>query len=162
MATQLDLFDASVTHPVPKRRGRRRNELLEVVRLALVVARRQLSDYSCPKSKHVFTQPQLMACLVLKSFKKLTYRGTTELLEASDALRETLGLDRVPAHTTLKEFSDRVLTPTLLDELVGQVLLLLQEQGLVVDQVAADSTGIETSSASAHFISRSKRKRDGY
>ena len=159
---QLDLFDPSLTHPPSPRRGRRRNELLDVMRLALIVARRELNDYSCPKSKHTFTQPQLLACLVLRAFKKLTYRGTTELLEAADALRGVLGLDRVPAHTTLKQFADRVLSPALLDRCVGRLLALLQEQGLVVEQVAIDSTGVETSSASAHFVSRARRRREGY
>lgn len=159
---QIDLFDPAVTHPLVVRRGRRRNELLEVMRLALLAARRQLDDYSCPKSKRVFTQPQLLACLILRAFKKLTYRGTTELLEASDALREQLGLSRVPAHTTLKEFADRVVSPGVLDQAIGQVLGLLQEQGLAVGQVAVDSTGVETSGASAHFVSRVGRVRRKY
>src|SRR5688572_2752478 len=150
MADQLDLFDPSFVFPAPNRRGRRRNELLEIMQLTLVVARRQLSDYACPKSKHTFTQPQLLACLVLRALKKLTYRGTTELLEASDGLREVLGLDdRVPAHTTLIEFGKK-LSPQLLDELVGRVLAVLQEKGLVVTEVAIDSTGVETRSASTH------------
>jgi hypothetical protein len=161
MAGQLDLFDPSFVYPTARRRSRRRNELLEVMRLTLVVARRQLDDYSCPKSKHTFTQPQLLACLVLRALKKLTYRGVTELLEASDALREVLGLDRVPAHTTLIEFGKK-LSPVTLDALVGQVLAVLQEQGLVVHEVAIDSTGIETRSASTHYLSRSKGKRGGY
>lgn len=161
MARQLDLFDPSITHPSPQRRGRRRNELLEVMRLALLVARRHLSDYSCPKSKHTFTRPQLLACLVLRAFRKLTYRGTTELLEASDGLREVLGLDRVPAHTTLSEFAKK-LSPQLLDELVGQVLAMLQERGLVVHEVAIDSTGIETRAASTHYLCRSQGRRGGY
>jgi hypothetical protein len=107
----------SLVHPTParQRHGRqRRNELLEVVQLALIVSRRQLNDYSCPKSKHTFTQPQLLTCLILKTFKKLSYRGTTELLEDSDALRAAIGLTdvtAVPAHTTLKQFADRVLSP---------------------------------------------------
>jgi len=163
---QLDLFDSSLTHPLPARRRSRcavrRNELLDVARLALLVCRRQLNDYSCPKSKHTFTQPQLLACLILKAYKKLTYRGIVELLDASDALRESLGLARVPVHTTLKEFADRVLSPRLLDTLVGEVLALLVENGLVVREVAVDSTGVEASCASAHFISRSKRARNGY
>ena len=162
---QLDLFDPSLTHPLqPPRRRARRNELLEVARLALVVARRQLNDYSCPKSKHTFTQPQLLACLVLKAYLKLSYRGTTELLEASDALRdEALGLSRAPAHTTLKEFAGRVLSPALLDAAVAQVLALLVERGLVVvAEVAVDSTGVETSGASAHFVSRARRARRRY
>jgi Transposase DDE domain/Transposase domain (DUF772) len=162
---QLDLFNPLRTHPAHtrRRRGRRRNELLEVMRLALIVSRRHLNDYSCPKSKHTFTQPQLLSCLILKTLKKLSYRGTTELLEASDGLRAVLGLEEVvPAHTTLLEFSRRTLSPQLIDTLVGQVLQLLQENGLVVSELAIDSTGLETSSASTHFISRSKRKREGY
>lgn len=161
MAGQLDLFDPSFVYPDPKRRGRRRNELLDVMQLTLVVARRQLSDYACPRSKHTFTQPQLLACLVLRALKKLTYRGTTELLEASDALRAVLGLDRVPAHTTLIEFA-RKLSPQTLDALVGQVLAYLQEKGLVVHEVAIDSTGVETRSASTHYLSRSRGRRGGY
>jgi hypothetical protein len=163
---QLDLFDPAVTHPAPaaarRPARRRRNELLEVARVALVVARRQLGDYSCPKSKHVFTQPQLMACLVLRAYRKLTYRGTAELLDASDGLREALGLSRVPAHTTLKEFEGRVVTPPLLDRLVGAVLALLVERGLVVKELAADSTGVEPTAASAHFVTRARRPRRGY
>jgi hypothetical protein len=160
------LFNPLLTHSAPKgrrQRGRRRNELLEVMRLALIVSRRHLNDYSCPKSKHTFTQPQLLSCLILKTFKKLSYRGTTELLEASDGLRAVLGLEEVvPAHTTLLEFSKRTLSPELIDTLVGEVLQLLQENGLVVKELAVDSTGVETSSASTHFVSRSKRDREGY
>ena len=160
---QLDLFDPFLVHPGSTARAPRRgNELLDVLRLALVVSRRHLNDYSCPKSKHTFTQPQLLSCLILKALKKLSYRGTTELLEAADGLREVLGLGRAPAHTTLLEFSKRVLSPDLIDSLVGEVLKLLQENGLVVDELAVDSTGVETSSASAHFVSRAKRRRDGY
>jgi hypothetical protein len=159
------LFNPSLVHPpVATRsgRGRRRNELLEVMALTLIVCRRRLNDYSCPKSKHTFTQPQLLACLILKAYLKLSYRATTELLEASDQLRAVLGLELAPAHTTLLEFSKRTLSPALLDQLVGEVLALCQEKGLIVREVAIDSTGIETTSASAHFVSRAKRKREGY
>ena len=167
---QLDLFDPGLTHPAPvSRRTRgsrprpRRNELLDVARVALLVARRELGDYSCPKSKHTFTQPQLLACLVLRAYRKLTYRGTAELLDASDALRGVLGLTHAPAHTTFKEFERRVVTPALLDRLVGAVLALLVEHGgLVVKELAVDSTGVETSGASAHFRTRARRQRKGY
>jgi|SRR5688500_4825745 hypothetical protein len=162
---QLDLFDSAVTHPLKRGRGPRgrRNELLEVAELALVVCRRQLNDYSCPKSRHTYTQPQLLACLVLRAYLKQTYRGIVELLGAGDGLRAALGLNKVPAHTTLKEFADRVLTPALLDAAVGEVLALLVERGgLVIAEVAVDSTGVETSGASAHFRSRARRVRSGY
>jgi hypothetical protein len=162
---QLDLFNPLLIHPAPTVRSprkTRRNELLQIMMLTLIVCRRQLNDYSCPKSKHTFTQPQLLACLILKTFLKLSYRATTELLEASDQLRYALGLEIAPAHTTLLEFSKRTLTPALLDQLVGAVLSLCQENGIVIKELAIDSTGVETSSASAHFVSRAKRKREGY
>jgi hypothetical protein len=166
---QLDLFDPAVAHASAAsgrrgaRRPRRRNELLDVAHTALVVARRQLNDYSCPKSKHTFTQPQLLACLVLRAYRKLTYRGTAELLDAGDALREVLGLTHAPAHTTLKEFERRVVTPALLDALVGRVLAtLVGHGGLAVAELAVDTTGVETTSASAHFRSRARRTRRSY
>ena len=163
---QLDLFDPTLTHPPRKspqrRHASRRNELLEVARIALIVCRRHLNDYACPKSKHTYTQPQLLSCLILRAYRKLTYRGVIDLLDASEPLQRTLGLGRVPAHTTLKVFCDRVVSPPLLDQLVGQVLAMLLEQGLVIDALAIDSTGVETSSASAHFCSRARRQRSGY
>ena len=160
---QLQLFDdALIDRGRQGSRSSRRNELLDVIELSMVVARRSLEDYSCPKSCHTFTQPQLLGCLILKTYLKLTYRGIVELLEASDGLYAAIGLSRVPAHTTLKEFAKRVLSPAMLDQAVAQLFELLVERGLVVREVAADSTGIETSSASVHFVSRSKKQRKGY
>ena len=79
------------------------------------------------------------------------------------ARRAAPGLTHAPAHTTPKEFERRAVTPALLDRLAGEVLLaLLVEHGLVVAEVAVDSTGVETSGASAHFRTRAKRPRKGY
>ena len=38
---------------------KKRNLLLDIAAIALVVCRRHLARYSCPKSKHDFTQAQL-------------------------------------------------------------------------------------------------------
>jgi transposase len=103
-----------------------------------------------------------MACLVLRAYRDLTYRGTADLLDASDAPQLALGLGRVPAHTTLKLFCDRAVTPALLDALVRQVLAMLVEAGLAVAEVAVDSAGLETTGASTHFRSRAARARSGY
>jgi hypothetical protein len=161
--SQLPLFtDAVADRDRRGKRSPRRSELLDVLELAMVVARQSLSDYSCPKSCHTFTQPQLLSCLILKTYLKLTYRGVVELLETADGLRGVIGLTRVPAHTTLKEFAKRVLSPAMLDQAVAQLLERMIQRGLVIREVAADSTGIETSSASVHFVSRSKKQRKGY
>jgi hypothetical protein len=138
--------------------------LRRVAALALDVAARRLPDYSHPKSPHRYTQPQLMACLVVRAYCRQTYRGVVELLEESDGLRAALRLrrDRVPRHTTLEEFASRVASPRLLDELVGEVLALCQARGLRVDELAADSTGMQSSTASAHYVSRAGKGNCGH
>lgn len=136
--------------------------LLRVAELAMIVCRRQLRSYSCDKSKHIYTQPQLMSCLVLKAYLKQTYRGIVELLEVSDGLRRVLGLEMIPAHATLKMFADRVASPELIDQIIGQVVALCRQAGVQISEVAGDSTGIECSPASPQFLMRCGRKRGRY
>ena len=70
---------------------------------ALATARRALPPYSHACSPKKFTQHQLFACLVLKSFLKTDYRGVVAHLADSPALVETLELATVPHYTTLAE-----------------------------------------------------------
>ena len=96
---QLGLFGPP---PVPaaatKRGKRRRNLLLDVAILSLHCASLSLASYSRPKSPHLYTQPQLLAILVLRAYLKQTYRGIVDVLAASAPLRDALGLrhGRVP------------------------------------------------------------------
>lgn len=135
---------------------------LAVLELALQVARRHLLAYSHPKSPRRYTQPQLMACLILKALLNETYRGVVAQLELSDRLCDVLGLEQVPSPSTLKKFADRVADVELLDALVAQVLRLCQERGLVVEDVALDSTGLQNGGASTHYRSRSGKKGGHY
>ncbi len=82
--------------------------LLVLAAFALRVASRQLPDYSSPNSPRRFTQPQLLACIVLKPWLGDTYRSVAERLERSPRLRAVLGLRSVPHYTTLKRFRDRI------------------------------------------------------
>ena len=70
-------------------------------RAALEAGKEALTDYSCLKGPHKFTQPQLFAMLVLKQFFKLDYRGLVEWLANWTELREALELQRVPHYSTL-------------------------------------------------------------
>lgn len=49
--------------------------LLVVAKLAMALGRRRLATYGSVRSRHDFTQPQLMACLILRAYLKTTYRG---------------------------------------------------------------------------------------
>jgi len=61
----------------------------------LAVAKASLPAYSHRFSPKKFTLHQLFACLVLKDFYSLTYRGTVGLLADCDSLCEAIGLQEV-------------------------------------------------------------------
>ena len=74
---------------------------LALARVALQVGEKAFKPYSCPKSPHKFTQPQLFAILALRQFFGVDYRGVVEWLKRWSELREVLGLKRVPHYSTL-------------------------------------------------------------
>jgi hypothetical protein len=169
--TDLDLFGQPTPRVTPRHR-RRRNLTLDVAAVALHAARLELDSYSRPRSPHVYTQPQLLAVLVLKAFLRQTYRGVVEQLDLSAELRDELGLRRVPEHSTLKRFADR-LGPAVLDRVVARVLEWCRgaaaggEGGAdvaaeVAAEVAMDSTGVECTPASRHYEMRIGRARGRY
>src|SRR5262249_43279134 len=82
---------------------------LRVARQALAVATDTLAPYAHRYSPKKFTQPQLFACLVLKTFLKTDYRGVTAHLADHSDLRAALGLGAVPHFTTLQKASRRLL-----------------------------------------------------
>lgn len=128
-------------------------QLVRVAQLALRAGRRHLADYACRKSRKDFTQPQLLACLVLKAVARTDYRGVCELLRVSPALREAIGLRKVPHWTTLQKFMARPEIPLIVDAALGAVLELLELTDTPVE-AAADSTGLQNGVASLHFASK--------
>ena len=75
-------------------------------------ARRALPSFSHRYSPKKFTQHQLFACLTLKEFMKLDYRGVMELLIDSPDLCGVIELAKVPHWTTLQKAADRLLKKT--------------------------------------------------
>src|ERR1700676_2350742 len=79
-----------------------------VADLAMQLGGRHLANYGATRSRHDFTQRQLLSCLILRAYLKTTYRGVLDLLAASPTLRQRLGLtDKLPHFTTLQKFSGR-------------------------------------------------------
>lgn len=141
---------------------------MNVAKLALAVSRRHLADYGSIKSRKDFTQPQLMACLILKTYKKTTYRGIMDELACSAELREVIGLTKVPHWTTVQKFAARDGTKQVAEAMLGTILeaAMSGDESVERDELflsaAMDSTGLQTGSASAHFVSRSGQKRKKY
>jgi Transposase DDE domain len=130
-------------------------QLIEkVAALAMRLGRRHLADYGATRSRHDFTQRQLMSCLILRAYLKTTYRGVLEVLSGHGRLRACLGMaDKLPHYTTLQKFSAR-------SQVMAIVQVMLTEIGQAAGKAgggqaaAMDSTGLSTSSASAYFESR--------
>jgi len=137
------------------------NQLLRIASTALRASRRCVAEYGSVKSRHDFTQPQLVACLVVRAYLKATYRGLTEILAASAQLRRALGLQSVPHWTTLQKCAAREGTLEVVGAIVRQVLL---DAGVRehAQELAADSTGMQIGSASAHYQSRTGKKSSRY
>ena len=131
--------------------------MVRIVKLALRLAKRHLADYSHEKSPRKFTQPQLFACLILKAHLGCTYRKCEELLILMPAVREAIGLDSVPRFTTLQAFADRPEILALIDGVLASIGRAVNKAR--PQDAAADGTGMETTSASAHFVSRAGRRR---
>ena len=80
-----------------------------VAREALRLAQEALPAYSSKFSRKDFTQHQLFALLALKTFCKTDYRGLVQMLRDFAELRQDLGLDKVPHHSTLCYAEQRLL-----------------------------------------------------
>ena len=125
----------------------------QVAELAMKLSQRHLADYGATRSRHDFTQRQLMSCLILRAYLKTTYRGLLDLLAASPALRERMGLtEKLPHFTTLQKFSSRSQVLAIVRKLVAMIgqsaaaqtsqsTLLLQPQGTALSALGESGSG---------------------
>jgi hypothetical protein len=129
----------------PKQNGK----LERIAELAMRLGGKHLADYGSARSRHDFTQRQLMSCLILRAYLKTTYRGLIEVLDGHSRLRAVLGMeDKMPHYTTLQKFSARSEVLRVADAMVaqiGQAALRAQASQDPEVAVAMDATGMESS-----------------
>lgn len=138
---------------------------LTVARMALRAARDALPDYARVKSPRKFTQPQLLACLIVKEFAGKDYRGIHVMLDEWSDLRTVLGLTKVPHFTTLCQAAKRLLRKPVVEAVQTATLALCRKAKLLKRRTklgAIDSTGMETRHASAYYTRRCKRHKGHY
>jgi transposase len=130
-----------------------------VAALAMKLGQRYLADYGARRSRHDFTQRQLMTCLILRVYLKTTYRGVLDLLAASPGLRQQMGLtDKLPHFTTLQKFSARSQVLAIAQRLVADIGQQAAQQSTGETVMAMDATGLARTTVSDYFTSRSGRK----
>jgi hypothetical protein len=127
---------------------------LRVAREALAVASRCLRPYAHQFSPKKFTQPQLFACLVLKTFLKIDYRGLVGFLADHSDLRAALGLAAVPHFTTPQKASRRLLHQPRARRLFTTTIRRFLRRRRRVQRAALDSTGLDCGQASRYYIRR--------
>lgn len=104
--------------PSPSRKSTR--SPLVLAREALEVGTQALPPYSSARSKHIFTQAQLFAILVLRQFLRLDYRTMSQTLADWPKMQQTLGLTTIPHYTTLQKAEQRLIKKGLFTPLLGQ------------------------------------------
>jgi hypothetical protein len=113
-----------------------------------------LPDYAHQFSPKKFTQPQLFACLVLKTFLKIDYRGVSVHLAEHTDLRRLLGLAAVPHFTTLQKASRRLLKRPVAKRLFRTTVRTFLKRRKRIERAALDSTGLDCGHASRYYVRR--------
>jgi hypothetical protein len=127
--------------------------------MAMRLGQRYLADYGATRSRHDFTQRQLMTCLILRVYLKTTYRGVLDLLATSNTLRERMGMtDKLPHFTTLQKFSTRSQVLAIAQKLVAEIGQQAVAQAPEQPELAMDATGLARTTVSDYFTSRRGRK----
>jgi hypothetical protein len=134
-----------------------------VVRFAQVareVAEAAVPCYRSPFSKHIFTQPGLLAVLCLMRYEDWTYREAEVRLQEHAELRTALAIERVPDYTTLY----RCLRRTGEDELTRLLHETIRRMPLPPADgttVALDGTGLAPGAISTFFVNRVRERGQG-
>jgi hypothetical protein len=131
---------------------------LNVARQALAVGTSALPLYAHRYSPKLYTQPQLFACLVLKTFCKTDYRGIAQQLREWSDLRQAVGLERVPHFTTLQKAAQRLLGQPYARRVLRDTVRRYFGRRRRSRRVAFDSSGFDCGHASRYFIRRRSRK----
>lgn len=125
--------------------------------VALEVGKRTLPAYAHRFAPKTFTQPQLFACIVLKTFFRTDYRGAEQYLKDLPELQRVLGLPRVPDHSTLHKAARRLFGKALTDRMLDASVQMSMHARERIDRLAVDSSGFEARHVSRYFVRRRKR-----
>lgn len=136
-----------------RKKRKRISKYVVFAKIAYRIAKRLLPLYRHPNSPKYYTQPQLLACVLLGFYMDLPYRDMEEFLLASEQVCASLELETVPHYSTLCRSYQRLRMPVL-----RQLnALFLKLVGVEEDAIIVDATGMNATRASRHYLSRSGR-----
>lgn len=127
--------------------------LVQLAKTALKVTRAVLPERRSRFSKKQFTQPQLLALLIVMRFEDWAYREAEVRLGEHAELRAALELESVPDHTTVCRFLKR-LQEADLDKALAEVVKRFPRYKGRRSIVAIDATGLTFGALSTFFQHR--------
>jgi len=119
------------------------------------IARGTLPEYNSRYSPRKFTQPQLLVCLVLKTFFNTDYRGIVQILDDWPSLCTVFELKTVPHFTTLQKASHRLLKSRHARKLIECSVSSVIDTRKAVPLAALDATGLQSGHISPYFLQNS-------
>jgi len=125
--------------------------------LAYEAAHQALPAHRHKFSPKKFTQHQLLACLVLKEFSRLDYRGLAAHLADHPDLARLVELKVVPHFTTFQKAAGRLLKARPGRAMFDAVLARALRDGVRKRRVplaAVDGTGLESRHVSRYYVRR--------
>jgi hypothetical protein len=131
-----------------------RQGLLQVAHLAYRLAAHILPAYGSKFAPKKYTQPSLLACLCLKEYLKLDYRGLETLLVSAAELRAAVGLRQVPDHSTFHWFARHQVKPRLLVQVLAAAARLFPQRRNGRHTGALDATGFSRRPTSRYYSQR--------
>ncbi len=136
--------------------------LVRFAQVAREVAETVLPSYRSKYSKHLFTQPALLAILCLMRYEDWTFREAEVRLGEHQELRTALGIARTPDYTTLYRFLRRLDTEVMTRALTATVARLppSPSQGSNGMVIAVDATGLAPTAASRYFVDLTRNRGD--
>src|SRR5438270_8482937 len=135
-----------------------------VLQVAYDAACRALPAYRHRFSPKKFTQPQLLACLVLKEFLRTDYRGLAAHLDDHPDLARSIDLKAVPHYTTFQKAAARLLVAAPARKMFDAVLeraLRDKVRRRRVPLAAVDGTGMESRHVSRYYVKRRSKTGSG-
>jgi hypothetical protein len=135
-----------------------------VLQSAYHAACRALPAHRHRFSPKTFSQPRLVACLVLKEFLRLDYRGFVAHLADHDELTRWLDLKVVPHDTTVPKAAARLLRAAPARAMFDAVLeraLRAEVRKRRVPLAAMDGTGMESRPVSRYYVKRRSKTGSG-
>ena len=133
--------------------------LVQLARVSLALATEVLPPRRTKFSKKLYTQPQLLAILVLTRYEDWTLREAEVRLREHAELRRVLQLNSVPDHSTLCLFLGRLRPEELTRLLEAIARKFPRYRGRKTVAVAVDSTGLGRGAISAYYVRRRSGKK---